>query len=1141
MSRKNIAIILCIIICSGAGYSQDFYYGFWDYHDYYNSDDSNYVHTNFGRAKIGQFVSLAQENKENIIIHIYSRFCYDYYPNGGNERPDIEDESYWRNILEDIRSQIQYNNYENNCLGFLLCEEPMARGISYEKVWKDWQKDTFNFDMLYFVVSGDFTGTDHADIGMFYDYPHKDTNKIFIMPTNGESLNNYQIWFEKNDNQYNFEYIQYALSGDFTGDGLNDIAVFYDYPTGENRIDIFPSNGYGFGRDNGEYETWYHTLDDSINFDDIMFTVPGDFTGDDICDIAVFYKVPAVDSNKILVFTSNGYGFGRGNGEYEIWCTKHTSSFNFGQIRFVLAGDFTGDDKDDIAVLYDYPSSQKNRIFIFPSNGNSFDNYQNWFDKTYEDFYFGYVIKAVAGNANGDDYCDIALLYDYPNGRQRVFRYLARPDWSEGNKFEYAGHWRFDYRMQQDFNFEQVDFVLNDNFAEEQREDPYSWEYALDDFVYFYNCGSSSTARQKILGYISRYGIAFTQTERLERFADTVSNIFGPTKLNTVLYMKTSTAIPGLFANNLDWICCDPYPFTPTIEENDPSSYSFIQEAVENIADQHPGALVCLVGQSARDDALEELRHPTPTEAHWYYDIAKNPGCNANVKGIMWWKYDSSITYWGSCANDSLLDSQKQIGMRIFSLKQSGYDAMSAFNNGCKIVKNGAEIYVTYAVDTWPNRSIYISYSSDGGTTFEQVHTIQGGTITHPSIAIDDCGVPFIVWGKLYWSGRGNREEADWIRSYYCTYKHNDTWTTTEIYAQPLEIEYQFWSPIEDSIGTPSLSVSADSGYNAYKIKNQNTCIVRFLLDNPQVHTYENITESSSFEEYVSIGYDADDRIVIAEYNGDNVRLFYRTIGDTIWHSITLTSYSPYGSPALWVGNGIVRIASEGYDALQYGIVTIKLYWSSKTGDYIPQSTEFVSYSCDEPSYPEGYCCVPSEDVILWQDDDDIYYSRKNDGQWQIPDTISHMRELEEYSSYPQGIVYDYEDEDKLFVVWTEEIRDTFFITYNVINLSGGSRDMCAALQNYSMHTGNAYCISTINPNPIKGLMELIFFTPNQCKITVDLFDVTGRMVTRVLNSKLKPGENRYYIGTDDLAAGVYFIRFMTGDSKEVKKIIKIK
>jgi len=234
MSRINTGIMLCVFMCFVVGYSQDFYYGYWDYNDYYSSDDSNYVQVNFGRAKIQEFTTLAQADKKNIIIHIYNKFCDDNYPYPENDRPDIEDESYWRNVLEDIKSDANYNTYENSCLGFLLCEEPMANGISNEKVWKNSRKDSFDFDMLHFVVSGNFTGTDHADIGMFYDYPHKDTNKIFIMPSNGDSLDCYQIWFEKHDSKYNFEFIQYALSGDLTGDGLIDIGVFYDYPSGKN-------------------------------------------------------------------------------------------------------------------------------------------------------------------------------------------------------------------------------------------------------------------------------------------------------------------------------------------------------------------------------------------------------------------------------------------------------------------------------------------------------------------------------------------------------------------------------------------------------------------------------------------------------------------------------------------------------------------------------------------------------------------------------------------------------------------------------------------------------------------------------------------------------------------------------------------
>ncbi|GAA4012639.1 FG-GAP-like repeat-containing protein [Streptomyces marokkonensis] len=208
-------------------------------------------------------------------------------------------------------------------------------------------------------------------------------------------------------------------SGDFDGDGRDDLAAWYDYDNGDDRLFTFtatPSGGF-----NAAFPSWSNTNND-WNSDNLKFVV-GDFNGDGRDDLGGLYR-HADNSVKTYSFLANGTG-----GFQASIASWGSSTFGDWNRTYVHAGDFDGDGRDDIAAWYDY-SDGRDAIHILTSS-------------TTEDGHFGTPYKAyttaagnfaysdmrvVPGDYNGDGRDDLAAMYGYSDGKVRTFTWTSRAD-----------------------------------------------------------------------------------------------------------------------------------------------------------------------------------------------------------------------------------------------------------------------------------------------------------------------------------------------------------------------------------------------------------------------------------------------------------------------------------------------------------------------------------------------------------------------------------------------------------------------------------------------------------------------------------------------------------------------------------------
>jgi hypothetical protein len=78
-------------------------------------------------------------------------------------------------------------------------------------------------------------------------------------------------------------------------------------------------------------------------------------------------------------------------------------------------------------------------------------------------------------------------------------------------------------------------------------------------------------------------------------------------------------------------------------------------------------------------------------------------------------------------------------------------------------------------------------------------------------------------------------------------------------------------------------------------------------------------------------------------------------------------------------------------------------------------------------------------------------------------------------------------------------------------------------------------------PNPFNAVTRLSYGLPEASKVTINVFDVTGRHVTTLVNNELKAGRYTAVWNGRESASGIYIVRMEAANFKSVRKVMLVK
>lgn len=98
-------------------------------------------------------------------------------------------------------------------------------------------------------------------------------------------------------------------------------------------------------------------------------------------------------------------------------------------------------------------------------------------------------------------------------------------------------------------------------------------------------------------------------------------------------------------------------------------------------------------------------------------------------------------------------------------------------------------------------------------------------------------------------------------------------------------------------------------------------------------------------------------------------------------------------------------------------------------------------------------------------------------------------------------------------------------------------------IEDWGSDAVNTFALRAPAPNPFAGRVKITFMTPHRGAVTVSVYDVTGRLVSSILDTPLDAGEyNMTWHGIDDrgrrVSAGVYFVKVNFEGENLTRKVI---
>lgn len=252
-------------------------------------------------------------------------------------------------------------------------------------------------------VSGDFNGDGWQDVAVLYKYGYQDTGLWFFAGTSSGLTAPGSLLWRSGSGGWD-QSITSVVATDSDGDGKDDLVAFYSYQNKNTAIWVFKGVASGLS---APAHLWQSGVDRwDWNFTKI---VGGNFDGDQFGDVAAFYDY-GNDNTGLWLFRGSADGLVTPG--VKLW-ESGPGQWSWLSIK-ATATDGNGDGRDDIVVFYYYPY-EETAVFVLNGSPSGLTPPVRTWQSGVQQWSWN-ASKLVAGDFNGDSFGDVAVLYNYSAG-----------------------------------------------------------------------------------------------------------------------------------------------------------------------------------------------------------------------------------------------------------------------------------------------------------------------------------------------------------------------------------------------------------------------------------------------------------------------------------------------------------------------------------------------------------------------------------------------------------------------------------------------------------------------------------------------------------------------------------------------------
>lgn len=113
--------------------------------------------------------------------------------------------------------------------------------------------------------------------------------------------------------------------------------------------------------------------------------------------------------------------------------------------------------------------------------------------------------------------------------------------------------------------------------------------------------------------------------------------------------------------------------------------------------------------------------------------------------------------------------------------------------------------------------------------------------------------------------------------------------------------------------------------------------------------------------------------------------------------------------------------------------------------------------------------------------------------------------------------------------------------TVKTVNVTGYSNSLTAGIATLSSQIPDRFALSQNFPNPFNPTTKINFDVPHSSFVSLKVFDMTGKLVSELVNGTLTPGTYQFEFDAATLPSGTYFYKLETSEFTSTKKLILLK